>query len=323
MTRANLYDVAIVGGGAAGLSAAVALGRSVRRVVVIDAGEPRNASAEGAHNLLGREGTAPLTLLQAGRAEARSYGAELRPGRAVGVRREGDVFVLTLASGGELAARRLILATGLADELPDVPGLREHWGRRVLHCAYCHGWEVRGQLVGILGAGPQSIHQALLFRQLTEHVTLFRHTMPEPSDEQWEQLAALGIEVVDGAVARVDGDGDKLAVVLETGQTANVDALVVAPRFMARGELFEQLRGQLVDHPMGRFIPTGPMGATDVAGVWAAGNSSDLSAMVSSAAGAGVAAGVAVNADLIAEEAHAAVESRVATSQLSNPSPAR
>ncbi len=311
------YDVAVVGGGAAGLSAAVTLARSLRSVVVIDAGEPRNAPAAGAHNLLGREGIAPLELLAAGRREAEGYGAEIRPGRAVAVRRTDTGFELDLADDGSLRARRLLLATGLVDELPDVPGVRELWGRDVLHCPYCHGWEVRGRRIGVLGTGPMTAHQALLFRQLSDDVTVFLHSAPELEHEAAEQLDALGVPVVRGSVARLAvEDGRLTAVVLEDGREFPVDAVAVAPRFVARDDLWRQLGGTLTDHPMGgvfgAFIQSGPMGRTDVPGVWVAGNAGDLSAMVGMSAAEGVGAGAAINMDLVAEDAAAAVRARTA-----------
>ncbi|MCB7135015.1 NAD(P)/FAD-dependent oxidoreductase [Cellulosimicrobium marinum] len=312
MTTTTPYDVAIVGGGPAGLSAAVTLARSLRSVVVLDAGEPRNAPAEGAHNLLGREGVAPRDLLATGRQEAAAYGAEVRAARVVGARRDGDGFVLDVASGTPVRARRVVLATGLVDELPDVPGVRDLWGTDVLHCPYCHGYEVRGRRIGVLATGPAALHQVLLMRQLSDDVTLFLHTAPEPDDAAWEQLAALGVRVVEGRVARLDvADGRLRGVVLDDGTTIAVGALAVAPRFVARGELFEQLGGTVEDHPMGgRFVPADPRGATSVPGVWAAGNTSDLTAMVGASAAAGVMAGGGVNADLAAEDAARAVERR-------------
>ena len=174
------YDVVIIGGGAAGLSGAVALARSRRSVLVVDAGRPRNAPADGVHNYLGREGTPPGELLAIGRAEVAGYGGEVVPGVVTGARREDDGdFRVTLDDGREVSARRLLVATGLVDELPDLPGVAERWGRDVLHCPYCHGWEVRDQAIGILATGPTAVHQALLFRQLSDDVTFFRHTGPD------------------------------------------------------------------------------------------------------------------------------------------------
>ncbi|WP_324651253.1 NAD(P)/FAD-dependent oxidoreductase [Georgenia sp. H159] len=305
------HDVVVVGGGAAGLSAAVTLARSLRDVVVIDAGEPRNAPAEGAHNLLGREGVAPLELLAAGREEALGYGAQIRPGRATAARRSSDGFEVTLADGATVTGRRLLLATGLVDELPDVPGVRELWGSHVLHCPYCHGYEVRGRRIGVLGTSPNVLHQTLLLRQLSSDVTLFLHEAPEPDDEGWEQLAALGVRVVVGRVRELVHDGDGLhAVVLDDGHTFPVDAVAVQPRFVARSELYEQLGGTPTENPMGRHLTTDPTGATDLEGVWAAGNAGDLSAMVGASAAQGVMAGAVINADLVMADARAAVRER-------------
>ncbi|WP_125609841.1 NAD(P)/FAD-dependent oxidoreductase [Specibacter cremeus] len=311
MNLEKMHDVGIVGGGAAGLSAAVALARSLRSVVVVDGGDPRNAPAAGAHNVLGHDGIAPAELMAGGRREAEHYGAQIRRGRAIAARRRNGGFEVDLAGGGSIRARRLLLATGLTDELPAVPGVREFWGRSVLHCAYCHGWEVRGRRIGVLGTSPLSVHQALLFRQLNDDVTLFLNTMPAPGAEASEQLAARDIRVVHGAVDRLRGDNDAVsAVVLDDDREFPVDAVTVAPRFLARAELYEQLGGTLVEHPLGAFIATGPMGLTDIPGVWAAGNASGLGAMVAAAMGAGVAAGAAINADLVTEDAEAAVRAR-------------
>ncbi|MCL3859419.1 NAD(P)/FAD-dependent oxidoreductase [Actinotalea sp. K2] len=311
MSTSLTHDVAVIGGGAAGLSAAVTLARSLRSVVVVDAGEPRNAPAAGAHNVLGREGVAPLELLATGRAEARHYGAEIRADGAVAARHLDTGFEVDLAGGDTLRVRRLILATGLVDELPAIPGVRELWGRSVLHCPYCHGWEVRGTRIGVVGTSPMSVHQTLLFRQLSDQVTLFLHTMPDPDDEAWAQLAALDVQVVTGEVSELRAqDGELRSVALADGQVVDVDSVVVAPRFHARGDLYAQLGGTLVDHPFGEMVPADPSGRTEVTGVWAAGNAHDLAATVAGAAAAGVVAGGAVNADLVTADAQAAVRSR-------------
>jgi len=182
--------------------------------------------------------------------------------------------------------------------------LRQFWGSSVLHCPYCHGWEVRGQRIGILGSGPNSVHQTLMFRQLSPDVTFFQHTLAEVADENLAQFEALGVRVVPGLVQRVSGtDGD---LTLDLGDVEeHVQALVVAPRFRARGNLFAQLGGELTQHPMGEFVQTGLGGVTDVPGVWAAGNVADLGAMVTASSGAGVLAGASLNADLIAEDTRA------------------
>ena len=303
-------DVVVVGAGAAGLSAAVVLARSLRSVVVVDGGDPRNAVAAHAHNVLGREGVRPLDLLAAGRREAEGYGVRFLDDRAEAARRDGDGFELRLLSGTVVRARRLVLATGLTDELPDVPGLQEFWGSSVLHCPYCHGWEVRGQRIGVLATSAMSLHQALLFRQLSEDVTLFVQDLEIPAGTA-AQFAALGVPMLPGTVRRVSGSDGDLRVDLDGTEVA-VQALVVAPRFAARAELFTQLGGELTAHPSGSFVQTGMAGATDVAGVWAAGNVTDLSAWVAASTGSGVLAGAAVHADLAMTDAHAAVAATAA-----------
>ncbi|RCK70808.1 NAD(P)/FAD-dependent oxidoreductase [Desertihabitans brevis] len=307
------YDVAVVGGSFAGLSAAVPLARSLRSVLVVDAGQPRNAPAEGAHNVLGHEGIAPRELLAAGRREAEGYGVEICEGEVATVRREGDGFVLTLSDGSTATARRLLLATGLVDELPDVPGLAEHWGTSVLHCPFCHGWEVRGNRIGVLATDAAAVHQALMFRQLSPHVTVLQHTVADFEAEDWEKLAAVGVEVVSGEVLRVVGeDGALRAVELAGGHAVGLDALVVAPRFVARGELYEQLGGTLTEGPRGPFIEAGPMGRTALPGVWVAGNAGNLMASVVPAMSEGMYAGSAIHGDLLMADVERAVRERAA-----------
>lgn len=228
---ATRYDVVVVGGGAAGLSGALALGRARRSVLVIDAGEPRNAPAGHVHTYLTREGTPPAELLAEGRREVALYGGEFTTGKVVSAEHgDGGGFRVTLDDGRSFAASRLLVTTGLTDELPGVPGLASRWGREVLHCPYCHGWEVRDQAVGVLATGPLAVHQALLWRQWTSDITLFLHTAPEPSDEEYEQLAARGITVVEGEVTAVESSDDRLTgVTTADGTTVPVQALVVAP----------------------------------------------------------------------------------------------
>jgi thioredoxin reductase len=305
------YDVVVVGGGAAGLNGALMLARSRRSVVVVDAGAPRNSPAAGVHGLLGHDGIAPGELIERGRAEVRRYGGQVVTGEVTTAARDGDWFVLALADGRSTRARRLLVASGLVDELPDVPGVRERWGRDVLHCPYCHGWEVRDQAIGVLSSGPTSVHQALLFRQLSDDVIYFTHGMP-PNGEQAEQLAARGIRVVDCEVASLEVVEDRLTGVrLRDGTVIDRDALVVAPRMVARAGVLAELGLRATEHPsgLGEHIAAGPTGRTDVPGVWAAGNVTDLAAQVGASAAAGAFAGAQINADLAGEETQGAVES--------------
>ena len=306
------YDVVVVGGGAAGLSGALALSRARRSVLVVDDGTPRNARAGHVHNYVGREGVTPAELLASGRAEVAGYGGRFRDGRVVGAERTDGGFRVTLSDGGSVAARRLLVTTGLVDELPDVPGVAELFGSDVLHCPYCHGWEVRDQPVGVLG-GPFGVHQALMWRQWTADVTLFQHTGPEPTDDEREQLVARGIAVVAGVVAGLETvDGRLTGVRFVGGAIVARRALVVTPRFAARGGMLASLGLEAVPqemngHVVGSAVPADPTGATAVPGVWVAGNVADLRAQVVSSAAAGLTAAAALNADLIAEDTRAAV----------------
>ena len=301
------HEVIVIGGGAAGLAAAVALGRSRRSVLVIDAGEPRNAPADGVHNFLSREGAAPGDLLKAGRAEVEQYGGEIRSGRAIGAAQLGEGFSVTLEDGARVTARRLVVTTGLVDELPGVEGLRERWGRDVLHCPYCHGWEVRGQAIVVLGTGPMSVHQALLFSQLTDDLTLVTHTV-EPDDEQRRLLAAAGVTVVEGRVQAVEVEDDAVAGLrLDDGRVVPATAITVATYMRARSEVLTSLGIEPVPHQsgMGEHVVVDEMRQTSVPGVYAAGNVVDLSAQVMGAAAAGTMAGAAANADLVMTDARA------------------
>jgi thioredoxin reductase len=306
------YDVVVVGGGAAGLSGALALSRARRSVLVVDDGTPRNARAGHVHNYLGREGTPPAELLALGRAEVAGYGGRFMDGRVAGAERTDDGFRVALSDGGSVSARRLLVTTGLTDELPDVPGVAELFGTDVLHCPYCHGWEVRDQPIGVLG-GPFGVHQALMWRQWSDDVVLFQHTGPAPTGDEREQLAARGVPVVTGRVEALERDGDRLSGVrLAGGQVVPRRAVVVSPRFTARAGVLASLRLDAVPqemngHVLGSAVPVDPTGATAVPGVWVAGNVSDLRAQVIAAAAAGLTVAAALNADLIAEDTRLAV----------------
>jgi thioredoxin reductase len=300
-------DVAIIGGGPAGLSAAIALGRSRRSVLVIDAGEPRNAPSAHAHNVFSRDGASPLELLTAARDQAHAYEVCIRDERATGVTRDIDGFIVTTSNGASVPARRLLLASGLRDVLPDIPGLAAHWGDSVVHCPYCHGWEVRDRAIVVIGSSPRSGHQALMFSRLSDDVTFVRHDTPTEAEVDAD-LEALGVRIVDGHVARLldDASGTLRAVELDDGTELPAGAVAIGPSFEARTELYEQLGGTpSIVEGMGVVIPADAVGRTPIAGVWAVGNASDAGAMVGASAAAGTMAGAALNMDLLTEDAAA------------------
>ncbi|MDQ4126193.1 MAG: NAD(P)/FAD-dependent oxidoreductase [Actinomycetota bacterium] len=300
---ADGYDVVVVGGGPAGLNAALMLGRSRRSVMVVDAGSPRNDAADGVHGLLGHDGTPPAELLARGRDEVRRYGGRIVDGAVTAARRDGDAFTVTVDGRTEVGARRLLVTTGVVDELPAIPGVRERWGRDVLHCPYCHGWEVRDRAVGVVATGPRSVHQALLFRQLSEDVVYFANEKPL-EDEEAAKLRARDIRILDGEIASVDVEGDRLTGVRIGNTVVGRDVLVVATRLVVRAGFLKGLGLEPAEHPsgLGEHIPVDPKGRTSVAGVWAAGNVTDPSAQVGSSAAAGATAAAQINSDLVDED---------------------
>ena len=305
MTRQQ-YNVVIVGGGAAGLTAALALGRARRSVLVVDAGEPRNAPAAHMHGFLSRDGMPPGELLRAGREEVLAYGADIHRGRAVSVT---PGFTVEIDNRPPVRARRVLLAGGLRDELPDIPGLAQRWGKDVLHCPYCHGWEVRDRRIAVLATGPMSVHQALLWRQWTPDLTYVAHSQ-EPTPEQAEQLAARGIGVVRAQVTGLAVHEDRLTGIrLRGGVVLPADAVTVAARFSPRIPRVDGLA--LADHlsGMGTHLATDPTGRTEIPGLWAAGNAADPAANVLAAAAAGSLAAHMINMDLITEDTGLAVRS--------------
>lgn len=304
----------MVGGGAAGLSGALTLARVRRTVLVIDAGHPRNAPADAVHAYLGRDGTPPNELLAIGRAEVTGYGGEIRNGTVTAAERTADGFLLVLDDGSAVLADRLLIATGLTDELPRVPGLAERFGRDVVHCPYCHGWEARDQRIGVLAAGPLAVDQTLLWRQLSKDVTFFA-TGPLDAEDR-DRLAARDVTVVEERVTGLEVTGDRLTGVhLANGEVVPCDTLAVAARMTARAEPFAGLGIELADqevagHSIGAAVAADPTGATSIPGVWVAGNVTGLADQVIGAAAAGGRAGAMINADMVAEETQRAVEVR-------------
>ncbi|RLL66028.1 NAD(P)/FAD-dependent oxidoreductase [Streptomyces sp. Z26] len=345
-------DAVVIGGGAAGLNGALMLARSRRSVVVVDGGAPRNAPADSVHGLLGLDGVPPAELLARGRDEVRRYGGLVVHGQVVSAepaprtgavgadgtaatragaghepadRADDPLFTVALADGRTLTARRLLVATGLRDVLPDVPGLAEHWGHGVVHCPYCHGWEVRDEPIGVLATGPASVHHALLFRQLTDDLVYFtRGTVLD--DNTRAKFAARGVRVVDAPVEEVvRADGGGIAGVrLADGQFVARSVLAVATTLWARTEGLDGLGLPMEDVPggMGRRFAAAAAGVTEVPGVWVAGNATDVTAQVGASAAAGALAGAHINAALATADTDAALTApSAATAPGTTPAP--
>lgn len=305
MTTKN-WDAIIIGGSAAGLSAAQALGRSLRRTLVIDSGRPRNRFASHMHNVLGHDGRPPTELAALGREEAARYGVEFRQGIVASARDAGGLVEIELEGGEVLRARGIVLATGISDELPGIEGLAAHWGTRVAHCPYCHGWELRGERIGVIATSPMSLHQLLLVRQLSDRVVAFTNGIGALERETEDRLRARGIELVPEAVASVLSDelnGGRLSGVRTVGgREVALDAIFTAAALRPRDEAVASLLLKRAVGPWGDVIEVDATGRTSHPRVWAAGNVVAPAAAVPQAMAAGATAGAALNYALVEED---------------------
>jgi thioredoxin reductase len=305
------YDVAIIGGGAAGLSAALVLSRARRNVVVVDADAPRNGPATHMYGFLSRDGMPPGELLASGRAEVTGYGGTIVPGTVTDlVPDDGTGFEVLLADGQRFWARRLLVTTGLRDQLPDIAGLPERWARDVLHCPYCHGYEVRDRRLGVVGWTVGAVRYAQIVRQWTHDLVYFTGPGSLSAAERTE-LAARDIAIVEGAIDQLVIDDDQLrGVHLDDGCVVPRDALFVQPQFVPNNQLLAGLGCAAGDDG---WITTDASGRTSIPGIWAAGNVVDPRAQVITAAGAGSTAAIALNADLVDQDVRDAVRTVTAT----------
>lgn len=318
------YDVIIIGGGPAGLSAALMLTRARRRVLVVDAHAQRNAKASHMHGFLSRDGMPPMELLEVGRQEVLSYGGVIVTDYAEKAERNAagsdfgsgsgsdfdSGFTVMLASGCVATARQLLITTGLTDVLPEVPGVAELWAGDVHVCPYCHGWEVRDGALATLATGPMSTHHTLLLRQWTDDLVYFLNGHPlEEADRA--KLAARGVVVEERLVSRVvETDGRLTGVELADGTLVPREAVFLVPRFRANSSLLDAL-GCEADAETGWPV-LGPGGRTSVPGVWAAGNVADPSAGVIASAGAATTTAAQINAALVEADVEAALARAVA-----------
>ena len=292
------FDAVIIGGGSAGLSAALVLGRATRRVLLVSCGPPRNQPAHAAHNFFTRDGTPPEELLRIGREQLRPYRVEVRDECATDIRRHDGGFGVQLASG-EVLTRGIVLATGVRDRLPEIPGIEELWGVGVFHCPYCHGWEVAGQPLAILARGEQALHLARLIRGWTEDLILFSDGPLGLDRDEVERIERNGIVLREEPVARLIGTAGLEAVELANGETIPRRGLFVAPEQELRSDLAVRIGCALT--AQGR-IEADPAGRTNVPRVFVAGDAGPGQQSVVSAAGTGMLAGAGLNLDLAVED---------------------
>lgn len=298
----DVFDVAVVGGGPAGLSAALSLTRARRRVVVFDAGDPRNGVAQHMHGVLGHDGLPPARLLELGRSEVTGYGGVVIDGRVTAARADDNGVEVT-GPAGVVTARRLIVATGLRDGLPDIAGLREQWGRGVVVCPYCDGWEHRHHIIGVIAAGPHGLEQAQQLRQWSDRVVYFPHDLDELSPEEHQSLERRGIRIEPGRVHAVRSSAGILTAIELPGRSVPVDTIFTQTTLHPRDTLLRDLGARtLADEAGSSWVMVDADGRTSVTHVWAVGNVIDRRSNVSVSLGAGSLIAGAVNADLTADD---------------------
>ncbi|MFT3660240.1 MAG: bifunctional NAD(P)/FAD-dependent oxidoreductase/class I SAM-dependent methyltransferase [Gordonia sp. (in: high G+C Gram-positive bacteria)] len=299
----EIWEVLIVGGGSAGLSAALMAGRACRKVLVIDAGEPRNRFAAHMHGVLGLDGLDPAELLRRGRDEVAAYDVTIRPGAVDRIDDADDGLTVTLTDGTVLSTRAVVVASGATDELPAIPGLAEQWGAGVMHCPYCHGWEVRNRPLAVVGVSPFSLHQAELIRQWTDDLTFFTADFGDLDPAAARRLRDRGVKLVSTPVTEIlSDDGELTGVLLDDGTRVAVDGIFVAPVPRPNDAFLTGLGLERTTTPMGEFLKADPMGRTSHPRIWAAGNVVNPGANVPISIGAAAFAGAAVNAALVTED---------------------
>jgi thioredoxin reductase len=294
------HDAIIVGGSFAGLSAALYIARARRSVCIIDTGSPRNRFSAQSHGFLAHDGSEPGTILATARAQVAAYPtATFVEAEATSAASQPDTFSITLATGDVLESRRLVLAFGISDELPTIPGLVERWGTSVLHCPYCHGFEFSDRRLGVLHLSPMSIHQALLVSEWGP-TTLYLNGAPAPDAASLAELAKHGVTIEPRGVRALHGEGTHLASVeLDGGRMSTVDALYVGPRTRLNSGIAHQLGCEIEDGPFGPIIRTDGTRATTIPGVFAAGDIARGAHTVTWASADGVSAGLAVHRSLV------------------------
>lgn len=294
------HDAIIIGGSFAGLSAATYVARARRSVCIIDAGRPRNRFAARSHGFFTQDGAAPGAMLATARAQVAAYPTvSFVTGAAVDAARTSDGFAVALATGGTITASRLVLAFGLSDDLPDLPGLRDRWGHSVIHCPYCHGYEFSGRRLGVLSTSPMSTHQAMLIAEWGA-ATLYLNGGAMPDDETLAALQRRGVAIEPAPVRALHGDGPALAALeLADGRLCAVDALYLAPRSRLNSDIADRLGCETDEGPGYRMIRTDGWQATTVSGVFAAGDITRGAHSATWASADGVTAGVALHRSLV------------------------
>lgn len=297
------WDVVIVGGGAAGLSAALILARARRRVLVVDGGEPRNRFAAHMHGVLGRDGHSPLQLVADGRREVIAADGVVETARVESVTRGATGFDLRLEDGRGIRASRLIIATGIRDDLPSIPGLVEQWGRGVVACPYCDGYEARGKRIGVLAGSVAGVHKAHMLHPYSPDVTVLTALVGDLPEADHRALTGRGARIEGRTIMRLITAGDTLTgVEFADGSALELDALFVDPEMVPLDDLLRQLDADRVEIRGGLWTSRDESFQSSVSGVWAVGNVANPGALVPVAMAEGVAAAVAINTAMIVDD---------------------
>ena len=299
-TNKDNADVVIIGGSFAGLSAAMQLVRAQRRVVVIDANKPRNRFAAASHGIFALDGKTPEDIRATALAQLQAYPTfELLEDIATGIEQTRDGFAALTSKGTQVNAQRVILAMGITDQLPDIPGVTEHWGKSVIHCPYCHGYELRNRELGVLATSEMSFHQAAMIPDWGA-TTLFTQGRFEPEGQTLAHLQARGVEIERSPIVEVVGDGEQIQhVVLADGRTQALGGLYVGPKIELNSPLIERLNLELEDTPLGAIVKVDGLKESSLKGVYVAGDLSNAMQNGTFAIASGTMAGVAVHRSLI------------------------
>lgn len=300
------YDVVIVGGGPSGLSAALVLGRSCRKVLLCDAGKPRNNTSPAVHGFFSRDGISPSELLKIGRDQLQPYAVERHDGRIDEVDKIEAGFSVRLGPDQSVTTRKLILATGITDKLPDIPGIQDWWGTGVLHCPFCHGWEVRNEPWAYVCPTEDAIERATLFLGWTKSLTFLTNGEGRLTPDQAKWLAEHGVAVREETITKLDGNDGKLTkVALDKSNPLNVKALFVHGEMVQRSDLPRRLGCKFVtEGKQAGLVETDPFGGTSVPGLYVVGDASVTGFMnVTGAVADGASVGAAVQGAMLKEDA--------------------
>lgn len=293
-----MVDVVIVGGSSAGLSAALILGRSLREVVVIDDQKPCNRFSNASHGFLTRDGTRPLELLGIARDQLKRYpSVALKSATAVHIEKLDGGFEIRSSDASKLRARKVLLATGLHDELPPLAGVEGLWGKSVMHCPYCDGYEVRGQALAVYGTDEAALHQVTMLRNWTDNLTLCTADGWKPTAAQREKLIRLGVQVIEQPIAALESTGTQIQAIRFVGGTSlDCAALFIRPKTTHRTTFARDLGCEVDEH---NVIKIDLRGRTSTEGIYAAGDIASPMRSVAIAVAQGASAAYGINADLI------------------------